>query len=120
MLAVQAVALLGFCGFYLYEVGVGATDDPVRAVMSIVIMLVVAFGLVGLAKGWLADGDWPRTPTLVWNALLIPVAWGLLQGGRTGIGVLLGIVAVVAIAAAVAARPAGEDAELEDRARPEG
>jgi hypothetical protein len=102
---VAVLLLLGFCGFYVYEIGQGATDDVVRAVMSIVLMLVFAVGLAALARGWLALKAWPRTPTMLWHALLLPVAWGLFQGHRPWIGVAVGGLALLGILAGAAARP---------------
>jgi hypothetical protein len=102
VVAAEVGALVGFAVFYVYEIAVGATDDPLRAVMSVVLMLVVGAGLAAMVRGWLRGLTWPRTPTLVWNALLLPVAWGLVQGGRTPVALLVGAAALAGIAAALA------------------
>lgn len=103
--ALAVLLLVGFCGFYVYEIAQGATDDVIRAVMSIVLMVVFALGLFVLSRGWLRLQAWPRTPTAVWHALLLPVAWGLFQGHRPWIGVGVGALALVGLLAAVIARP---------------
>ncbi len=101
--AIQGLALVGFVGFYIYEIAQGAADDLGRAVMSCVLFVVFAWGLFALARGWLRDLPWPRTPTIVWNVLLLPVAWSMSQADRVGVAVALGGGALLAIAAAAAA-----------------
>lgn len=99
----QAVFLLGFCVFSIVELAGGGSEDAVRVVMEVVLIAVFAAGLLGLARAWTAGRNWPNTPTIVWNGLLLPVAWGLVQGGRGWVGVLVAGVAVAGIVAAVAA-----------------
>jgi hypothetical protein len=97
--------LLGFAVLYGYEIAIGASDSVVRAVMSMLLILVGSVALLLLARGWRTGGSWPRTPTIVWNLLLLPVAWSLHQGGRTAIGASLAVVAVASVVAAIAAAP---------------
>lgn len=106
MLAVlEGVLLLGFSGFFGYEIAVGATDDTTRAATSGMLILVFGLFLLFLARGWARRSDWPRTPTLLWNALLLPVAWSLYQSGRGLVAFGVAIVAVASIVAALGARP---------------
>ena len=104
----QALALLGFCLFYLWELTQGASDDPTRVVMSVVLIAVFGVALGWLGRAWLRGVNWANTPTVVWNLLLLPVAWGLVQGGRAPLGVLVGVVAVIAIVAALGANTSDE------------
>jgi hypothetical protein len=99
----EAVAVLGFAGFYVYEMVTGATEDLTRAATSGALILVFGLGLLALARGWSRAADWPRTPTVLWNALLLPVAWSLHESGRTPVALVVGLVAVASIAAAVSA-----------------
>ena len=114
---VEAVAVLGFALFYIYEMVTGATDDLARAATSCVLILVFGLALVALARGWARAADWPRTPTVLWNALLLPVAWSLHESDRTPLALAVGVLAVASIAAAVSApgRRAGEDGDTPDR-----
>lgn len=113
----QGMALLGFCAFYAYELTQGEGDDLVRVAMSIVLMAVFAAALVSAGVAWLRGVEWAGTPTVVWNVLLLPVAWGLLQSGRGGLAAALGAVAIVGIVAALGARPdptPDDDLKVED------
>ena len=106
--AVEGLTLLGFAAFYGYEIALGQSDSVARAVMSLLLILLGGIALLLLARGWSTASSWPRTPTVVWNALLLPVAWSLHQSGRSAIGVLLAAVALGSIAAAVTAALTGD------------
>ena len=110
LLAAQALALVAAAAFYLYELAVGEGSDATRVVMSALLILVGAAGLAVLVRGWLGDGSWPRTPTLVWSVLLLPVGVGLVQGTRTLVGWTVVLVALGCAVAAWVAREA--DAEV--------
>ena len=109
----HAVVLLGFCAFYLYELVRGA-GDPTRVVMSVVLIAVFAVLLGALGRAWVRGANWPNTPTVVWNVLLLPVAWSLFQAGRGVVAIVLAAVAVLGIVAAVRA-DTSESGEPEQR-----
>ena len=99
----EALVVLGFALFYVYEIVTGATDDLTRAATSGLLILVFGLGLLALARGWSRAADWARTPTLLWNVLLLPVAWSLHQSDRTPVGLAVAVVALASIVAALAA-----------------
>ena len=101
---VQALALTGFAVYYVVELVLGEGSDAIRVLMSALLILVAAAGLGALARGWLGVAGWPRTPTIVWNALLVPVGISLIQGSKAAIGWVVIVVAIVAIGAAWLAR----------------
>ncbi len=100
----EAVVLFGFCGFYLWQLTQGGGDDAGRVIVSVVLIVVFALALLVLAQFWRRGAQWPVTPTALWNGLLLPVAWGLVQGGRGWLAAAVGIVAVTGIVAALGAR----------------
>ena len=63
----QALALLGFVVFYLWELTQDSSDDVARVVMSALLILVFAVGIGAMARGWVRGDNWPNTPTVVWN-----------------------------------------------------
>ena len=101
--ALEALILLAFAVYFGWELVQGKSHDTTPVAMSALI-LVVAAGIAVLARSWLRGADWPNTPTVVWNVLLLPVAWSLLQAGRGLVGVAVGVVALVGVVAAVRAR----------------
>jgi hypothetical protein len=107
--ALEGLVLVGFAVFYVVEMASGATDNLSRAAVSTVLIVVFGVGLLALARGWFAAAGWPKTPTVLWNALLLPVAWSLREGDRPLIALAVGAVALTSIVAAVAApRPRRE------------
>jgi hypothetical protein len=111
--ALQALALLGFVGFYLWELTQDSAADVTRVVMSALLILVFAVGIAALARGWLRGDNWPSTPTVVWNALLLPVGWSLVQGDRGLVGALVILIALIGILAAIRADTRDRDAAEE-------
>ncbi|MDN5789931.1 MAG: hypothetical protein L0H25_03575 [Micrococcales bacterium] len=85
----------------------GATDDLTRAATSTVLILVFAVLLAVVARGWHRGADWPRTPTLLWNVLLLPVAWSLYQADRPLVGLGVAALALSTAAASLAVPPRG-------------
>ncbi len=107
--AVQALSLLGFVAFYLWELTQGASKDAVLVVMSALLILVFAIGIGALARGWWKGANWPNTPTIVWNLLLLPAAWSLFQAGRGVVALALAVVAALGIVSAARADTADRD-----------
>jgi hypothetical protein len=101
--AVQAVTLLGFVVFYLWELPQDSAADVARVVMSALLIAVFAVGIGVMARGWVRGDNWPNTPTVVWNALLLPVGWSLVQSGHGLVGALVIVVALVGIGSAIRA-----------------
>lgn len=108
--ALEGLVLIGFVVFYVVEMVSGATDDLARAAVQTVLILVFGVGLLALARGWFRAADWPKTPTVLWNGLLLPVAWSLREGDRAQIAVALGAVALASIVAAIIAPRAPREA----------
>ena len=99
LVALQALGLAAVAVFYLVELVVATADDATRAVVSAVLALAAAVGLGLVARGLLQRRGWARSPALVTNLLVLPVAVGLLQGGRwyVGLPLLLWAVAVLVL-----------------------
>lgn len=105
---VEGLALLGFAGFYLYELVLGEGTGAALVLMSALLILVFAVALLAAARAWWAGTTWARTPTILWNLLLLPVAFTMWQVSFWG-AVPLALVALAGIGAALASRgPAQE------------
>ena len=111
LLGVQAAVLVGFAVFYVYELAIGEGSDAVRVIMSALVIALGGLGLGLVTRGWLGSSWWPRSPTIVWSALLLPVGWGLVQGAQSLVGWLVIAVALVTGLAAFSAKE--PEAEVE-------
>lgn len=99
----EAVVLIGFVIFYVIESSLGASDDLARAAVSGVLILAFGVSLLVLARGWFRGEGWPKTPTVLWNVVLLPVAWSLRESAQVLLALAVGVVALAAAAAAIAA-----------------
>ena len=106
---VEATILLVLGGFYGYEMAVGAADSLTTAATSGALILVFGIALLVLARGWARRQSWARTPTLVWNGLLLPVAWSLFEAEQVLLAAGLGVLAIASLVAAIAAPASHQD-----------
>ena len=111
LVGLQALGLAAVAVFYLVELLVATEDDVVRALVTIGLALAAAVGLALVARGLLHGRRWARSPALVTNLLVVPVAIGLLQGGvwYAGVPLLLWALAVLGLLFAPATAAALED-----------
>lgn len=98
---VESALLFVTAGMYALELLADQAFDANTASMSLVVSLIFALLLLAVGMSWLRGRVWPRTPTIVWNLLLLPASWTL--GTSTGLwfGLGLALLAVVGIAAAL-------------------
>ena len=99
---VEALIVLAFAGFYVYEIAIGAEDSLTTALTSAVLIVIFGAALLFVVRGWLRGQRWPRTPTLLWNVLLLPVAWSLRDSDQTLIAAGVAALAIASIVAALA------------------
>ncbi len=85
----QGGLLVGIAVFYAVELAVATAADVTRALVSAGLTLLAGAGLLQVGRGLLQARRWARSPALVTNLILVPVAVGLLQGGRWYLGVPL-------------------------------
>ncbi|WP_338537791.1 alkaline shock response membrane anchor protein AmaP [Janibacter terrae] len=97
----QVLTLLVTAGLYALELTRGDGEDPSTASMTMVVCIIFAILLAVLASAWFKGASWPRTPTIVWNVLLLPAAWTLATSSGLWFGLGLAVLALVGIAAAL-------------------
>ncbi|WP_162137240.1 hypothetical protein [Austwickia chelonae] len=81
-LLVQVAIILGFVAFYVVELVRGEGDDSMRVAMSVVVFLLGAAGLLVLARGLWVGSEWPRTPTVLWNVLVLLLCPTMIEAGQ--------------------------------------
>jgi hypothetical protein len=100
--ALQALAAIAWAGLEGVRAGTGQTSTVAVAVALAGLLVAFAVALGLMALGWRRGAGWPKTPTVVWNVLLLPVAWSVGQAGSVLLALGIGLVALVGIGAAVA------------------
>ncbi len=89
LVAAQGLGLVGLAVFFLVELMVSSPSSTARAVMAALLTLLAGLGLLAVARGLRRARRWARAPALVTQLLALPVAVGLVQGGRWYVGVPL-------------------------------
>ena len=89
LMAAQGGLLVGIAVFYVVELAIATATDVTRALVSAGLALLAGVGLLLVGRGLFRSRRWARSPALVTNLILLPVAVGLLQGGRLYLGVPL-------------------------------
>ena len=100
--ALEALAAVAWAGFEVLRAAAGQTSTVGVAIALGGLLVAFAVALALMALGWQRGAGWPKTPTVVWNVLLLPVAWSLAEAGNVLLGVGIGLVALVGIGSAVA------------------
>jgi hypothetical protein len=99
LVALQGLGLVAIALFYLLESLAGRPEDLGRALVSALLALLGGVGLLLVGRGLFRCGRWARSPALVSDLIAVPVAIGLLQGGRwyVGLPLLLWAAAVIGL-----------------------
>jgi hypothetical protein len=89
LVALQGLGLLGVAAFYVVEMFVATTTDLAAAAVAAGLAALAGTGLLLVARGLARGRRWARSPALLTQLLIAPVAVGLVQGGRWYVGVPL-------------------------------
>lgn len=103
--AAQVITLAALALVYGVELSHGKGQSPSRVAVSIVLMLVVAVALATLTRALWRRSEQARTPTIVWNLLLLPVGWTLARSGLMAPGVAILLTSATALAVVAASGP---------------
>lgn len=93
---IEGVVLVGLGIFSLVRIVSGDADDPLSAGLmgGLALLAGAALGVAALAL-WRGE-RWPRSPSLVWQLIVLPVGYGLLDDQwAAGAALLVGAVAAV-------------------------
>jgi uncharacterized membrane protein len=98
LVGLEGAGLVAITVFYVVELVVASASDVTAALVTALLALAAAVGLLLVARGLQRRRRWARSPALVANLIMVPVAVGLLQGGRWYVGLpLLAWAAVVVV-----------------------
>lgn len=79
LVALEALVIVGFAVFYVYELVIGEGQDLMIVIMSVVTMVVFVIGLAYTAKGLLERHPRAQAPAIAFNFLMIPLGIALFQ-----------------------------------------
>jgi hypothetical protein len=102
IIGLQALACAVFAVVFPLAAPTDASLSTTSHVMFSVFMALFAVGLGLVARGLWQGLSWPRTATVVWLVLLLPVGWAMVQAGWGLVGVLILGSSVAGIAAVAA------------------
>jgi len=111
LVALQVLGLLAVAVVLVVELFVATPDDPARALVAVLLVLVAAVGLALVVRGLTRGRRWARAPAVVTNLLVLPVAFDVARGDRWYVGVPLLLWALAVLALLVAP---STDAQLGD------
>ncbi|GAA1552785.1 MULTISPECIES: hypothetical protein [Dermacoccus] len=95
------LAMLVMAAMSAYGVINGEASTTTRALTEAAVLVVLAAGVALLAINLLRHKSLAKTPTLLWNGMLVPVSFSLISGGAKLFGVATLVVAVVSFVAAL-------------------
>lgn len=98
LVAAQGFLLVAIAGFYVVEMVVATASTLLGAALSALLSLLAGAALLAVARGLHRGRRWARSPALLTQLLLVPVAVELLQGPGWYVG---GPLLVWAVAVAV-------------------
>jgi hypothetical protein len=93
----EAAGLGIVCALYLRAIVVGRPSDRPSALLGDAMGLALAGLLALLARGLACRRRPALTPVVMTQLLMLPVSWGLYQGGQWRIAVLMAMVAVTVL-----------------------
>ena len=76
-----------------------------RSVAEIIFLIFGGLGLFFAGRGFLQQRNYGRGPTVLANLIAMGVAYYMIDGGRTVVGIILGVYALLTFIAALASIP---------------
>lgn len=96
-MALQGGVLLILAGILVVDVVRGQVDGTTQALTEAAVVVVFALAALGLARGLIGGSGWARTPSVVWNLLLLPVAYSMFTADQPALGSVVLVLAVLTL-----------------------
>lgn len=93
--AVSAVALLVMAVLSVVSAVSGSASTTTRALTEAAMLVVLGLGVGGLVVALVRQRSLAKTPTLLWNGMLVPIGLSLFDGGAEVLGAGAVVVAVL-------------------------
>lgn len=99
--AASGAALVVMAILALTSIASGSASSSTRAATEAVMLLVLAACVAVVVVGLLRQRSLAKTPTLLWNGMLVPIGLALYDGGATSLGIGTVVVAVLTFVVAL-------------------
>lgn len=108
LVGLQGIVLLGFAAFDALQLARSQASEP-RGAVSVLSLSVLAGGaLLLVARGLRRRRRWSRSPALLTQLILIPVALSLVRSDRWYVGALLLVWAAITLVLLLAPAAGGQ------------
>ena len=116
LVGLEGLTGIGFAGFLALN-ATSAAQGVGGVLGEAGLFLVIGAGVLALARGLVRGRFWARTPAIVVQLLMLPVAWSLLTGHQVPLGLLTGAVPLVTLALLMCPPARDWALDLDDRRR---
>lgn len=99
--AISAAAILVMAVMSVVSAVTGSASTTTRALTEAAMLVVLGGAVLALVVGLVRAKSLAKTPTLLWNAMLVPIGFSLMDGGAAALGIATVIVAVVTFVVAL-------------------
>ena len=100
-MALQTLGMLGMAAWVLIELVRGDASNASRSVTEGVCLVLLSVGTGLLTLNLARAKSLAKTPTLLWNGMMVAVGLNLVQGGAAAVGYALIAVAIAVFVAAL-------------------
>lgn len=99
--AVSGAALVVMSILAFASIASGSASSTTRAATEGIMLLVLAVCVAVVVVGLVRRRSLAKTPTLLWNGMLVPIGLALFDGGAKAVGIGTMVVAVLTFAVAL-------------------
>ena len=105
LVRIEAVFLFTLGAYLLLRTLTSSVEELDAVVAEIIFLILGGLGLFIAGRGFLQQRNYGRGPTVLANLIAMGVAYYMIDGGRTVVGIILGVYALLTFIAAIASIP---------------
>lgn len=91
--AISALALVVMAGTSVWSAIDGSASTTTRALTEAAMLVVLGGAVLALVVALVQEKALAKTPTLLWNGMLVPIGFSLMDGGAKALGIATVVVA---------------------------
>ena len=105
LVRIEAAFLFALGAYLLVRTLTTSVEEFDAVVAEIIFLIFGGLGLFFAGRGFLQQRNYGRGPTVLANLIAMGVAYYMIDGGRTVVGIILGVYAFLTFIAALASIP---------------